>query len=186
MWLYETSPVLLCPTVEEKNTVWVRGTHLQHQQENINYAWFVHYYSQQGQNSRKDRLNLALHETFWRFAAVYWGSGNWLKWPNIFLYSETPIWKVLASTYTYNLKFDGLSIEFYGSYFEVHTDSANVTFCVRVILQRRADVKKAGLQERHCSENRTWMTLRQPASHCSLTRTSRFLKINSQGQHNVC
>lgn len=36
---------------------------------------------------------------------------------------------------TYNLKFNRLSIQFYGSYFEVHTNSANVTFCVCVILQ---------------------------------------------------
>lgn len=40
---------------------------------------------------------------------------------------------------TYDLEFDGLAIEFYGSYFEVHTNSANVTFCVRVVLQRRTD-----------------------------------------------
>lgn len=36
---------------------------------------------------------------------------------------------------TYNLKFNGLSVQFYGSYFEVHADSANVTFCVCIILQ---------------------------------------------------
>lgn len=37
---------------------------------------------------------------------------------------------------TYNLKFNGLSIKLYGSYFEVYPNCANVTFCVCVILQR--------------------------------------------------
>lgn len=38
---------------------------------------------------------------------------------------------------TYNLKFNGLSIQLYGSYFEVYANCANITFCVCVILQRK-------------------------------------------------
>lgn len=61
-------------------------------------------------------------------------------------YSRYKHWKIQNSVcwtktlrkqqVTYNLKFNGLSIQLYGSYFEVYANCANVTFCVCVILQR--------------------------------------------------
>lgn len=39
----------------------------------------------------------------------------------------------------YNLELDGLPVQFYGPDLKVHTDRADVAFCVRVILQRERD-----------------------------------------------
>lgn len=86
-----------------------------------------------------------------RFAPVYSCGGNGLKWQQLPRQTQKVdtarrrCEKFQTRPVTYNLKFDGLSIEFYGSYFEVHTNRANVTFCVRVVLQRRRDVKETGL-----------------------------------------
>ena len=42
--------------------------------------------------------------------------------------------------FAYDLKFDGLPVQLYGPYLEIHPNSTNVALCVGVILEGKAKV----------------------------------------------